>query len=666
MSALAQIIERLEARRATTYPRDTRYYVPGLWVDINGDSVEAVRVNPFDFYHERLVEIADAEPQPLVQIPHSSGGGEWTQQAIIYNMFPRVTAAFDHNRDGKLDIGDEGWRETGTLLKSIALLPYIQGMGFNTVHLLPITSIGQDGKKGTLGSPYAIRNPYQIDEHLAEPVLDLSADVLFAGFVEAAHRLGVRVVLEFVLRTASKDSDWIPHHPDWFYWIRADIPDRTGRGTGRLGAFGNPVFPHDMLSLLKSKVADGDFRSLPPPSAVYQGMFTDPPRPDQVYMENGRYFAVLDNGTRVRVPGAFADWPPDDPQPPWTDVTYLRMYDHPEFNYVAYNTLRMYDDVLARPEHCNGPLWDAVAGVIPHYQQHFGIDGVMLDMGHALPLPLKERMVASARAINPDFAFWEEDFTINQRSRDEGYNAVMGWWPLAAHQGESMRNMLTQMAHGPLPIACFAAPENHNTPRAASRHGGRAYSHYALALASMTSALPFILSGFELCETQPINTGVGFSPEQLVHYPSEKLPLFSEYAFNWTRADHMVRSVKYALSIRKKYESLLCDHRPSSLVIGYSSNPAILVFSRRSGKQWVSVIANTDPTQEQRGRVVVDTRAYRVPGLWGTSPEGMDVYRELVSEQSLVPGYVVIFDGSSLPIYGGFSDPPVSPDAETY
>jgi hypothetical protein len=128
----------------------------------------------------------------------------------------------------------------------------------------------------------------------------------------------------------------------------------------------------------------------------------------------------------------------------------------------------------------------------------------------------------------------------------------------------------------------------------------------------------------------------------------------------------MVRSVKYALSIRKKYESLLSDHRPSSLVIGYSSNPAILVFSRRSGKQWVSVIANTDPTQEQRGRVVVDTRAYRVPGLWGTSPEGMDVYRELVSEQSLVPGYVVIFDGSSLPIYGGFSDPPVSPDAETY
>ena len=61
-------------------------------------------------------------------------------------------------------------------------------------------------------------------------------------------------------------------------------------------------------------------------------------------MDDGRWVGVLDDGTRVRIPGAFADWPPDDNQPPWTDVTYLRMYDHPDFNYMAYNTIRMYDE----------------------------------------------------------------------------------------------------------------------------------------------------------------------------------------------------------------------------------------------------------------------------------------------------------------------------------
>ncbi len=140
-----------------------------------------------------------------------------------------MTTAFDHNGDDQISPmpNSDGWRETGTLLKSMALLPYIREMGFNTVHLLPITAIGRDGRKGTLGSPYAIRNPYLLDENSAEPALGLTAEQLFRGSVEAAHRLGMRVVIEFVLRTAAKDSDWVPEHPEWFYWIRADVPDRA-------------------------------------------------------------------------------------------------------------------------------------------------------------------------------------------------------------------------------------------------------------------------------------------------------------------------------------------------------------------------------------------------------------------------------------------------------
>ncbi len=101
-------------------------------------------------------------------------------RAIVYNLFPRVTAAYDHAHDDVLSIdpSPEGWRDTGTLLKCIALLPYIQSLGINTVHLLPITSVGQDGKKGTLGSPYGIRNAYELDHKLAEPALGLDVNVV--------------------------------------------------------------------------------------------------------------------------------------------------------------------------------------------------------------------------------------------------------------------------------------------------------------------------------------------------------------------------------------------------------------------------------------------------------------------------------------------------------
>ena len=99
-------------------------------------------------------------------------------------------------------------------------------MGVNTIHLLPITSVGSDGNKGTLGSPYAIKNPYEIDPNLAEPNLGVGADNEFAAFVEAAHHLGMRVVVEFVFRTSAKDGDWVAEHPEWYYWIKAKIEDR--------------------------------------------------------------------------------------------------------------------------------------------------------------------------------------------------------------------------------------------------------------------------------------------------------------------------------------------------------------------------------------------------------------------------------------------------------
>lgn len=647
MSALQQVIDQLTSRAC---PLTTPYSIPGLWIDFT--TTATVAVDPYAYYAKTLRHIASAPPVPL---DASAGGGEWTRQATVYSLFPRFTTAFDHDQNGHLrrDPTADGWRETGSLLKSIALLPYIHNMGFNTIHLLPLQSIGRDGKKGSLGSPYAIRDPYCLDDQLGEPALGLSAEILYAALVEAAHHLGIRVVMEFVLRIAARDCVWIQDHPDWFYWIRADIPDRQGTiqqtGVTRyLNAFGSPHFDGDMMALLQHKVNSGDFSDLPPPSAHYQAMYTQPPRPDQVVLENDRYIGKLDDGTRVRIPGGFSDFPPDDPQPPWVDVTYLRLYQDPAFNYMAYNTLRMYDTRLAQTANINQPLWDAIIGIIPYYQQHFGIDGVLIDMGHALPQTLTEQIVGAARSINPDFAFWNESFAISQQIRDEGYNAVVGHWMLAAHHGDDLRRLLADAATRWLPLTFFAAPENHDTMRAAARLGGTVYSHYALAMSVMTSGVPFLQTGFELGETHPLNTGLGFSAEEIAKYSTATLPLFSEANMNWSRPDHLIKSVKYALDLRRRYAWLLTDPDPNTYLVGYSDNPALVVFSRRKGDTWINVIGNADPLREQRGRAVIDQRRYRINGLWGTGPEGMDIVNEIVGHVTLSPNYVLIVEGGGI------------------
>lgn len=605
-SHLKLIRDCLHEKRASFRKSRFHYSVPKLWNSNKKSSGKILKVDPFE-HHAKMIDFILRQPTPKIM---TSIGGNWTRNAIVYNMFVRCTAAFDHDQDGRLDLptNEEGWRETGTFLKALAMLPYIRSLGANTVHLLPITSIGSDGNKGTLGSPYAIRNPNELDENLAEPMLGVGAGEEFKAFVEAAHRLGLRVVVEFVFRTAAKDAGWIKDHPEWFYWIKADICDRVA-GDQDESKYGNPIFTQDELKNIRSFVELNDFTDLPRPHETYRKMFTLPPPSHSLSKEHGRWIGVLTDGTRVRIPGAFADWPPDDRQPPWSDVTYLKIYDHDEFNYIAYNTIRMYDRRLAQTRNINQPLWEKITAIIPHYQHEYGIDGVMIDMGHALPMGLKQEMIHRARSIDPEFAFWDENFSITEKSVEEGYNAVFGYQWADQHHPEKFRNLVRQFSTGGFALPYFATPENHNTPRAAAREGGINYSRYAWALSNFLPAIPFLHSGFEVGEKMPINTGLDFSREELLRYPPDRLPLFSEHAYDWSSKDEITEWIRSVGVVRQKHRSLIVDRSPASFLHEEADHPGIIAFRRTNegNVRGLLVVANSDMERQQKFMMAVRT-----------------------------------------------------------
>jgi glycosidase len=637
--ALDVLEQTLRRRHRELRNRKIRYTVPALWSSPQG-SGKVLKVNPFAYYLGVIAKIKKTRPG---RKPASSGG-EWTRQAVIYNMFIRTTTSFDHDGNGKLDlpVNAAGFRETGTFLKALAMLPYIKRLGANTVHLLPTTSIGQDGNKGTLGSPYAIRNPYELDEGLSEPAVGLDAKTEFRAFVEAAHRLGLRVVVEFVFRTAAKDGDWVKEHPEWFYWIRQSIEERNPAHADE-SRYGSPIFTREELERIHQDVREQRLGNLLPPGQQYRNFFTEPPKPENVAKVDGRYVGTLSDGTKVKIPGAFADWPPDDSQPPWGDVTYLRMYTHPDFNYIAYNTIRMYDTRLTRPGYVNRPLWDRIIGIIPYYQKEFHIDGVMIDMGHALPMDLKAQMVRTARTINPDFAFWDENFSVTAKSREEGYNAVFGYLWVDEHRPDKMRELCHRFATDGFPIPFFATPESHNTPRAAARPGGLRYAKWAMVINSCIPAVPFIHSGYELAERYPINTGLDFTREELQELPSEKLPLFSEYAYHWQNSEEFSAWVKKLIALRQRHQALIINNDPRSFVILEDPNRSILAFARvsTSPRKSVAVIANPNMTAAETSSLCIESsREYLVDLLTGTKIPLHD--RRI--EVTLHPGQCLLFE----------------------
>jgi starch synthase (maltosyl-transferring) len=644
--ALSRVLAALDDRLARqTSDRLAAYRVPGFWVDPFGRPDERI-VTPEAFFVERIAWILSSEPVPTTNA--HTAPGDWGRDAVAYNLFLRAGAAWDHDGNGSIGIEPDagGWRETGTFLKGITLLPFIRSLGCNTIHLLPVTAIGRDGNKGNLGSPFAIRDPYALDEMLAEPALNLEPGLQLAAFVEAAHHLGLRVVVEFVFRTAAKDAIWAAEHPEWFYWIRAGIPDREmGELSGE--AYGAPLWAPEELERIYEQVGTGEYVGLPPPSEAYRRMFLQPPSPGAVRLVDGAWRAsVIDPVTgqveTARIPGAFSDWTPDSDQPPWSDVTYLRLYDHPDFNYIAYNTVRMYERRLAHPDNAVEPLWERITEVIPHYQRMYGVDGVMIDMGHALPPTLKQRMTARAREVNPDFALWAEDFQIKASSRAEGYNVCVGPFMQTVRDLTRLRRWLQALSLSGVPVPFMATSENHNVPRAVTWRGGLQYARYAQAIGAFLPAVPYIHGGLEVAETRPINTGFDFTGEERQALSPEKLYLFSSGSYSWTREPNLVKLLRRLHAVRGCYAELITNADAGSIQLCDAGNPAIVCFMRgRAANSRILVAGNSDMAAPQPAQLIFGQRhTEAVELLTGRT----QVVTNGSLSLSLEPGEVVVFE----------------------
>ena len=127
-----------------------------------------------------------------------SASDAWRDNAVIYELNVRQ------------------FTPAGTFAAAEERLPALRDLGVDIVWLMPVHPIGVEGRKGTLGSYYAIR-----DYRAINPEFGTMAD--FERFLDRAHKLGMRVILDYVANHTSPDHAWVTEMPSEWY-----VRDSTG------------------------------------------------------------------------------------------------------------------------------------------------------------------------------------------------------------------------------------------------------------------------------------------------------------------------------------------------------------------------------------------------------------------------------------------------------
>lgn len=126
------------------------------------------------------------------------------------------------------------YTKEGTLRKLSERLKEIKEMGFDFIYLLPIHERGVLNRKGTYGSPYAIKDYYSIDANIGT-----MED--FESFISKAHSLGLKVMMDIVINHSACDSVYVKTHPEFY------LKDEKGNITRKVADWSD-IYDYDYNS----------------------------------------------------------------------------------------------------------------------------------------------------------------------------------------------------------------------------------------------------------------------------------------------------------------------------------------------------------------------------------------------------------------------------------
>ena len=169
-----------------------------------------------------------ADPSTLTTRPSP----DWLRSSVVYEIFPR------------------DFSSAGDLNTITARLDELKDLGVNILWLMPIHPVGQLMKKGTLGSPFSIRDFYAINP-------DYGTTNDFRRLVDQAHLRDMKVVMDIPAGQTSWDSVLMAHRDFYEQDAGGNIlpPAPMLKDVAALN-YANPDVRHYMIDMMKYWLTD--------------------------------------------------------------------------------------------------------------------------------------------------------------------------------------------------------------------------------------------------------------------------------------------------------------------------------------------------------------------------------------------------------------------------
>ena len=125
------------------------------------------------------------------------------QNEVIYQIFPR------------------NYSISKPFIEIIKNLDYIKSLGTTIIYLMPIHEIGQKQRKGTFGSPYAIKDYFSISS-------DLGSLEEFKELLDEVHKKGLKLIIDMVFNHTAPDNVLVDTHPEYYYRRNGKFANKVG------------------------------------------------------------------------------------------------------------------------------------------------------------------------------------------------------------------------------------------------------------------------------------------------------------------------------------------------------------------------------------------------------------------------------------------------------